>query len=114
MNERRKAKRKYMVFFGRVSDRNTAQVLGNVADITSAGAMVISGHPLALDQEYQMRLDLPEHIFGIDHLDFDARSIWGAPDIDPTYFNTGFEIINITPEKSVVIEKIIQEYGIRG
>ena len=114
MNERRKHQRKYMVFFGRVVDRNSAQLVGNVADITNDGIMIISSQPLALDQDYEMRLDLSKEIFGIDHLDLKGRSIWCKPDIDPTLFNTGFQLQNISKEDSIIIEQIIKEYGIRG
>jgi hypothetical protein len=114
MKERRKLKRKYMVFFGRVFDLTTTQPIGNVADITPAGIMIISNQPIELNKVFKLRLDLPEHIFGIDHLDLEGRSIWQSPDIDPMHYNTGFKLLNITPEQTDIIDRIIQEYGIRG
>ena len=114
MEERRRIKRKYMVFFGRVFDRRSGQLLGNVADITPEGVMVISTQPLPIAQVFRLRLDLPEPIFGVDHLDLQAESLWSTPDIDPSHYNTGFKLLNISPEDAVLIDKIIQEYGIRG
>jgi hypothetical protein len=112
-SDRRKLKRKYMVFFGRVFDRHSAQLLGNVADITSEGVMIISGRPLDVDKVYHLRMDLPEHIFSIDHLDLDGQSIWCKPDIDPAYYNTGFQLSGVTPDQTEIIDKIIKEYGIK-
>ena len=114
MNERRKHKRKYMVFFGRVIDRKSAQLIGNVADITKDGMMIISGQPLAVDQGFELRLDLSKDIFGVDHIDLDGRSIWCNPDIDPSLHNTGFKLENISEADSKIIEQIIEVYGIRG
>jgi len=113
MEERRKLKRKYLTFFGRIYDRQSGQPLGNVADITLEGAMVISNHPLPTGEDYQLRLDLPEHIFGTDYLDLEGKSIWCQPDIDPDFYNTGFKLQNVTKEEAHIIEQIIKKYGIR-
>ena len=103
-----------MVFFGRVTNRKSGQLVGNVADITSDGIMIISPQPIAVDQTFELRMDLPVDIFGIEYLDLDGRSIWCNPDIDPSLFNTGFKLENVPAEVSKIIEQIIKEYGIRG
>ncbi|MEW5869422.1 MAG: PilZ domain-containing protein [Chloroflexota bacterium] len=113
MAERRKLSRKYLIFFGRIFDRRTGQLLGNVADITAEGAMVISSHPIGVDQDFQLRLDLASRIFGTDHLNLDGHSIWCQPDIDPAYYNTGFQFSGITPEDIELIDRIVEEYKIR-
>lgn len=114
MSERRKEQRKYMTFFGRVFDRQSADLLGNIADITTDGTMVISSRPLDIGKVYQLRLDLPEYDFATDHLDLDALSVWCQPDIDPTFYNTGFQLLHATEEERLLIEKIIKLYQIRG
>jgi hypothetical protein len=76
--------------------------------------MIISSQPIAVDQDFELRLDLSKDIFGIDHIDLDGRSIWCNPDIDPTLHNTGFRLENVSEEDSKIIEQIIKEYGIRG
>lgn len=103
-----------MVFFGRVIDRKSAQLIGNVADITKDGMMIISGQPLAVDQGFELRLDLSKDIFGVDHIDLDGRSIWCNPDIDPSLYNTGFQLEDVSEADSKIIEQIIDVYGIRG
>ncbi|MBN2549039.1 MAG: PilZ domain-containing protein [Anaerolineales bacterium] len=113
-DDRRKFPRKYLTFFGRVFERDTGQLIGQMADVTPQGAMIISGRPLELDQDFQLRLDLPETIFEQDHMDFDARSVWCQPDLEPSLFNTGFQLLNMTPEKVAIVEQIIKEFGIRG
>ena len=113
MEERRRLKRKYLAFFTRVFDHSTGILLGHLADITAEGMMIISTHPIETGQEYKLSMDLPEYFFGRDHLAFKARSVWCRPDIDPTFFNTGFQFETIMPEGIAIIEQIIQEYGIR-
>jgi PilZ domain len=113
MEERRKYQRKYLIFFGRVFDRESGQLLGQMADITPGGAMIISGRPIEIGKVYHLHLDLPEDTFKEGHIDFEARSIWCQADIDPSLFNTGFELLDVTPKKAKIVEQIIQEYTIR-
>lgn len=114
MEERRKTERKHLTFFGRVFDHQTGDPLGTIADITTEGAMVISKEPFETGRFFQFRIDLQENIFGTKELVLEARSLWNKPDIDPSLFNTGFELCNVTPESAQIIEKIIAEYRIRG
>jgi hypothetical protein len=58
-------------------------------------------------------MDIPEEVFGKDHLDFEARAIWSQVDINPRFYNTGFQFSSIAPQDIEIIERIIIEYGIR-
>lgn len=113
MEERRKLKRQFLIFFGRIFDRKSSLLLGNLADLSVEGAMIISGRPIETGKTYELRLDLPAEIFSIDHIDLEARSVWCQPDIDPSLFTTGFELTSMDPEKTAVIHQIIKKYGIR-
>lgn len=113
MEDRRRLKRKYLAFFTRVFDESTGELLGHLADITAEGMMVISTHPIDTNQNYQLSMDLPEYLFGRDHIDFQARSVWCKPDIDPTFYSTGFQFQGVTPVDVDTIDQIIREYGIR-
>jgi len=113
MEERRKYPRRYLNFFTRVFDLKSGELLGYLGDITTAGAMVISELPIDPEVTFKLRMDLPEHQFGKDRLDMEARSLWCQPDINPQFFNTGFEFLKLEEEDIQVIERIVQQYGIR-
>ena len=113
MDDRRKLRRKYLAFFTRVFDRNSGQLLGHLADLTAEGMMIISEKPLRTDETYTLEMDLSGAFFEKERLNFRAESIWCKPDIDPTFYNTGFRLINMSTDDIDIIERIIQEYGIR-
>ena len=114
MDERRNLKRKYLVFFTRIFDRETGQLLGHLANLTAAGMMLISEAPLITGRVYRLHMDLAEEFFAKPHLDFEAQCVWCQPeDITPKFFDAGFRFVTITPEDIEIIEQIIQEYGIR-
>ena len=111
MLDRRKHPRKHLVFFGRVYHRQTGELLGNLADITIQGFMVIGEHPQKPDLKFPLRLELPEQIFGKNHLDLNALSVWSHPDLIPTLHNTGFQLMDVSEEDLAILERIIREYS---
>jgi hypothetical protein len=112
--ERRRILRKYLVIYSRVFDRNTGQVLGYLSDLTAVGAMIISDDPMATLVDVSLRFDLPDPpLFSTDHLNIEARVAWCQPDIDPAFFNIGFEFKETTPEQAHIIEDMIEAYEFR-
>ncbi len=114
MEERRKISRKYLGFFTQVFDRDSGALLGNLGDITAEGAMIISRNPVRPGIICNLRIELPEYLFGKDHLDVLAQSIWCQPDVAPEFHNTGFKFLSIAKGDIEIIERILQEYVIRG
>lgn len=113
-DDRRKLERKFLVVYSRVFDRKTGKVIGYLSDLTVKGAMVIGEHHLGQGEDYQLRIDLPESPeFTKSHLDINAKSVWSKPDIDPVFFNTGFEFSEISSEDAKIIQRMIELYEFR-
>jgi hypothetical protein len=112
-DERRKLKRKYLIFFTRVFDSQDGKWLGNLADVTSEGMMIISETPVETGKTFDLSMDLPADIFGQDSLNFKGQSIWCQPDIDPSFHNTGFKLLDLSEDELTIIQRIIDVYGIR-
>jgi hypothetical protein len=113
MEERRKLKRRHMMFYSRVFDRKTGKHLGYLGNLTPAGIMIISDEPLDLNRDIDLRIDLPEDIYKKPVLNFKGRSIWSQPDVDPRFSNTGFILLEIHPDDLDIIEQIVVDYGVR-
>jgi hypothetical protein len=113
MNERRKHHRKDLAFFTRLFDRDTGQLLGHLANLTTEGAMIISNEPIETGKVYRLHMDLSDQGFGKAHLNFEARSIYCQLDITPHSYNVGFQFTNILPRDIGIIEGIVKEYRIR-
>lgn len=113
MEERRKIKRKYLAFFTRVFDRSSGDLIGHLADLSSEGMMVISETPIHIEIDFDLQMDLAGPYFEKEHLDFSAQSVWCLPDINPNFWNTGFRITSITDEDIRILERIIEDFGIR-
>lgn len=111
--DRRKQPRRILLYFSRVTDRNSGMVLGYLSDLTREGLMLISETSIPLFQNFDLLMDLPEDFAPREHLLLSAQSLWERPDIDPNYRNTGFRITSLNDEDLVLVDQIIERYGFR-
>ena len=114
MNERRKLDRKYLMVYSRVFDRVNGQILGYLSDLSLNGAMIISDDPIPENIKIELRFDLPDPLlFSADHLNLSARVAWCKPDIDPSFYNIGFEFGVLKDSETHIIEEMIEAYEFR-
>ena len=114
MDDRRKIPRKYLMVYSRVFDRVSGKVLGYLSDMNQLGAMIISDDPMVEGTPISLRFDLPDPpLFSTDHLNIEARIAWCQPDIDPAFYNIGFQFNSITEEQSRIIDDMIVAYEFR-
>jgi hypothetical protein len=111
MNEKRELKRRHLIYYLRVFDRNTDQLLGHLVNITSQGIMLISEEPLAVDMIFQLRMKLPSAMVEYESLDFDAKSVWNGKDSNPNFYDTGLQLIDVAADKIAIIEDLIERFG---
>jgi hypothetical protein len=113
MKDKRKTKRRFLLYYMRVYDNRTHQQIGNLVDITPDGVMLISATPIPEKQVLPLRLELSSEVADKPFMDFIALSKWCRPDVDPNQYNIGFEITEIAKDDEKIIQKIITEFGFR-
>ena len=113
MSERRRLSRRHILFYSRVFDRKTGIFLGYLGNMNEGGLMIISETPIDVGLVHLLRIDLPEDIYSKSVLNFEANSVWCRLDIDPNFYNTGFQFNKITEDSKDIIAQIIDDYGFR-
>ncbi len=113
MQDRRKFKRRFIMYYTRVIDLTTGAVLGYLVDLSADGAMVVSEEVFVPGKRYRLRMDVPEEFSGKACLDFEAECVWSRSDTDPRFFDSGFRLRDVPDSDIELIERIIQEYGFR-
>jgi hypothetical protein len=111
--ERRKLKRRHLIYYLRVFDRNNNKLIGHLVDITPEGVMLISEEPIPLGQIFRLKMLLPSRIGGREEWHFDAESRWCDKDINPDFYDTGFALITVEKRDMKVIEDLIQGFGFK-
>jgi PilZ domain len=112
MPDKRKINRRDFTYYMQVKDEITKQTIGYLADISSGGFKLDSPKEILPGQDFRMHLDLTPEIADKNSMVFIARSRWVSRDhIDPSTFNVGFEIVNISPSDMLIFQRMFEKYG---
>ncbi|MBN1980025.1 MAG: PilZ domain-containing protein [Chitinivibrionales bacterium] len=90
MIDRRKTRRRRIIYYLKVRRVDTGALLGYVVDITSEGFMMISQAHIGEKTLVELRIDLPSEIFGQTSIDVKAQCLWCNPDKEHTFYAVGF------------------------
>lgn len=113
MRERRKYPRKDLLLFANVYDSKSDRLIGTLLNITLEGAMILSESKIDSDNVMELHIKLPENFTEKNELVFTANSRWCAPDINPEYYDVGYQFANVSEEDSKIIQAIIEKYGFK-
>jgi hypothetical protein len=113
MKDKRRIKRRFLLYYMRIYDAISRQQIGNLVDITPGGIMVVSDHPLPEGQTTRLRMELTNEVAEKPFMEFTAHSKWCQPDVVPNMYNTGYEILDLSPEDAAIIQNINKEFGFR-
>jgi hypothetical protein len=104
--ENRVLERQHLIFHLQVVDSETAETIGHVVDITEEGLMLMLPKPAEVDRDYRCKMILPEG----RHLEFEARSRWVKPSVNPDYYDGGFCFTGISEDDERTIFELIERY----
>ena len=113
MLERRKYPRKDLLLFANVYDSRSGKIIGTLLNITLEGAMVLSENKVDKDNTMELHIKLPENFVQKNELVFVASSRWCGPDINPEFYDVGYQFANVSEEDSQIIQAIIEKYGFK-
>jgi hypothetical protein len=113
MQERRKYPRKDLLLFANVYDSKSGKIIGTLLNITLEGAMVLSENRVDANNTMELHIKLPENFVQKNELVFTANSRWCGPDINPEFFDVGYQFANVSDEDSQIIQAIIEKYGFK-
>jgi hypothetical protein len=100
MEDRRKLKRRHLIYYLRVFEQGTNKLVGHLVDLTQEGIMLISENPIEVNKVYHLRMILPSRMGGNEEWLFDAESRWCNKDINPDFYDTGFKLLNPRTERA--------------
>jgi PilZ domain len=112
MADKRKLNRREFTYYMQVLDDATKQIVGYLSDISTGGFKLDCDQRIPVSQDFRLTIQLNSEIADKTNMTFIARSKWCRPDhIDPTSFNVGFEIINMSPSDMVIFQRMFEKYG---
>ena len=109
--DRRTIKRRHLIFYLRAWEREKDRALGHVVDISSEGLMLISETQIPVGQEYALEVRLPDTEGTLQPMRFRAVCRWSDNDVNPAFFDSGFEFTEKRDEDIATISHLIEAYG---
>ena len=114
-SDKRRLRRRQLIYYLKVAERNTDRLVGRLVDVTTEGMMLISSEPVEMNRVFQLTLDLPEEMAGGPReIGLEARSLWSKKDVNPDFLLSGFEFVSVAPEDLVIITDLIRQYELPG
>lgn len=104
-------KRRNLIYYLPVHDRDRDALLGHLVDITTDGLKLVSPAPIEEGRLFRLRLELPEHYFEQRELCFKARSRWTRPDVNPELSTTGFTLEEMDDQAKDVVSGLVSLYA---
>ncbi len=111
MTENRTVERRQLVFYLRVFDLHSREIIGHLTDISTAGLMLVSEREIKKDAVYDVRLILPKEVSGRTELQLKIKCAWCRPDPLPEFHVAGFAFVEIDLEQKKLIDALNAEFG---
>lgn len=109
--ENRRQRRRQLIFYLPVHDRETGNRLGLLGDITAEGLLIISHDAIPTGTMLEMEVvnntshPLPTPLY------LRGESRWSHVDVNPDYQATGVELRDMDEETEDAIADLVQEIG---
>jgi len=113
MTDRRKDTREKMTAFTPVYDAHPRTLLGYLADLTLHGVRVTGEHPVEVDRRGTLSIEFLHPLPDITStpLTIPARvARCTQDDVNPKYYDIGFEFTEVQPEQTKIVEAILRRY----
>jgi len=111
MAEQRSLKRRHLIYYLKIVDRDTDNLVGFLVDITTRGIMVMSEEPIEIGKVFHMKMLLQTDLSNKQFLHFDAKSKWTDKSINTDFYDTGFELIDIDSDDFKEFDRVIEALG---
>jgi len=110
--EKRQIERRHLIYYLRIFDGISSRIIGHAVDISQQGMMLISEEPVAVHEDYRLRMCFPGVAYEQEELIFDAVCRWCRRDDNPSFYVAGFQIQNLLPDETRFIQSLIDEFGL--
>jgi len=112
MADKRKLDRRDFTYYMQVKDETTKEIIGYLSDISTGGFKLDCDKQIPAGQDFRLQIELTPDVADKTSMTFIGRSKWCHPDhIDPTSFNVGFEVINMSAGDLEIFNRMFEKYG---
>lgn len=105
---KRGLKRHNLVYYLRVFDAGSGEVLGYLVDINAKGLMLVCDNKIEPNACYSMVLRWRNQKGEVQIAEFEGICRWCRPDVNPSFFGAGFSITSANEAHIHEVEDVIK------
>jgi hypothetical protein len=113
MRDKRKLKRRHLIYYLHVQERASGKPIGSLVDISTEGIMIMSEQPIELGTVLELKIMLESEMSDKQFLYFDAKVLRCEKSINGTNYDIGCKLLNLSDKDFREIEIIIDELGFK-
>jgi hypothetical protein len=113
MRDKRKLKRRHLIYYLHVQERSSGTVIGYLVDISTEGIMIMSENPISVGTVLELKIMLESEMSAKQYLYFDAQVLRCEKSINGISYDIGCKLLKLSPEDFREIEMIIEEIGFK-
>jgi len=107
----RSLKRRHLIYYLEVYDKESDKLLGHLVDITTEGIKLVSKKKIETGKTFKLCMHLPEDLVREKDLTFSGKSLWSGNDINPDFFDTGFSVTLLNEKSKKIITELVEQFG---
>ncbi len=110
----RQHRRWRLIYYLRAFDNHSGELLGHIVDINTHGIMLVSAQPIDVARKFTLRLEIPGEDGQLRELELAVESLWTSPDVNNDFHDTGFKLVEPTPEAVSAISSVVDDLHFSG
>lgn len=110
----RRQERINLIYYLRVFDGESREIIGHLANVTPDGIMLIGEHPLTSGERHKLAMDLPRHLGAAEQLEFTGEVIWSKPQEGTPFYNSGVRLVAVSSDQRKLLDQMMQEFDSVG
>ncbi|HEX7510586.1 MAG TPA: PilZ domain-containing protein [Chitinivibrionales bacterium] len=110
MSEKRKYRRRSLLYNLQVVDIRSGEAIGHVANLSPEGLMLVTGKRHEQGETVKLSIALPEKIFERDRIECEAQCMWCRVSENTDNFDVGLQLLEISQQDIEAIVALITKY----
>lgn len=109
--ENRTVDRRRLVFYLRIFDQDSGQMLGHLTDLSPAGLMLVCRRKIEPGSIHHARIILPKEVLGRNEMHVKITCRWCRPDAIAGFHVAGFQFDEIDLSQKRLIDGLTEEFS---
>ncbi len=103
-----------LIYYLRIFDAKSNEIVGHLVNVNPEGIMLISDHPLKTGDRRELAMDLPGHLRAGKQMVFTGEVIWSKAQLGTPFHNTGVRLVSVSEKQQEMLAQMMRDFDSGG